>query len=102
MDPKLTEELLKIGREADKIDKERADTFEGLMKHPGWKLFTDLLDIRIAGLGESMLEPSNSVDGMVALEYVKGTMRGLLLARNLPQLTIQAMTPPKPADGDEK
>lgn len=94
------EELLKEGRAADKLDKERAETFAGLLKNPGWVLLSDLLNTRIQALGEAIVEPGGSVDGMVALEYIKGTMRGLILARDLPQLTIQAMKAATPS-GDE-
>lgn len=104
MDPRsqLIEDLYKRARAADKIDKERAETFQGLVQHPGWKLFVELLDFQVGSLGEAVLAPSGSMDGALGLEYIKGTMRGLLLARHLPQYTIDQMKPPVPANGEAK
>lgn len=102
MDPRQDiKELLEIGRKADREDKERAAVFEGLVKHPGWELYVGLLNSRLQAMGEAILEPAGTVDGAVALEYVKGTMRGVILARDTPQLIIQAMKAATPASGDE-
>ena len=82
------EELLQEGRRQTKLDKERADVFEALVKSPGWKIYEELLGARIQALGGEILEPAGSVDGAIALEHVKGTMKGLILARDLPSIII--------------
>lgn len=106
MDPmfkKQIEELRKVGREADKLDKQRAELFEGLTKHPGWDVYQDLLNSRIQTYADAVMAPAGTVDGAVALEWVKGAMSGLIMARDLPSVTINAMQPAVPAtDGDEQ
>lgn len=85
---KVPEEVAKQGRAADKADRERADLFEGMMKTEAWKQYSALIDAQVQKLADQIQGPAGSVDGMVALEYQKGTMRGLLVAQGLPQYTI--------------
>jgi hypothetical protein len=47
--------------------------------------------MRLQGMADEILRPSASVDAMIGLEYVKGAMSGLILARDLPSVTIAAM-----------
>jgi len=82
------EELLKTSREAMAQDRKRRDAFEGLLKHPGWKEFQELLNLMIGERSAELLSPAGSVDKMIALEFVKGTMNGLILARDLPKIII--------------
>lgn len=96
------ESLLKEGRRADVEDKEFAEAMQGLMKAPGWPLYEAKLTQMIEARGEQIMSPAGSVDGAIALEHVKGTMMGLLLARNLPAVTIAAMKNLTPAkDNDD-
>jgi hypothetical protein len=48
--------------------------------------------------------PAGSVDGAIALEWVKGAMSGLIMARDIPSVTIAAMstTGPAPEDGEDE
>src|SRR3989304_4342396 len=85
---KLQEELLKSSREALALDRKRRDAFEGMVKHPGWKEFQELLGLMIEERSAELLSPAGSVDRMIALEFVKGTMNGLILARDLPKIII--------------
>jgi len=95
-------ELHKLARVADKVDKERAELFRGLMKHPGWATYQELLASRIQVFADAVMAPAGSVDSAVALEWVKGAMSGVILARDLPSVTIAAMETAVPAtDGDE-
>ncbi len=56
-------------------------------------------------LADEVLRPARSVDGMVTLEYVKGTMSGLVIARDIPSVTIagkdQLRTKPVNAEIDD-
>lgn len=102
MDPNLINELQKQARLADKIDKERAEQFEALLRHPGWATYEALLNARIQLFADAIMAPAGSVDGAIALEWVKGAMSGVILARDLPSVTINAMKAAVPAtDGDE-
>lgn len=85
---KVPDQLAKDSRAADRVDRERAELFEALVKTPGWKVYTDLLNQKIEDLGSVILGPAGSVDGAIGLEYQKGTMRGLIIAKDLPHLTI--------------
>lgn len=105
MDPladinKRHEELLKSSREANTQDRKRKDAFEGMVKTPGWKLYQELLNTMVEQRGMVILSPAGSADAAVALEFVKGSMNGLILARDLPSLIIDA-TPATNLEDDE-
>lgn len=87
----LTDDLKKVARLADLKDKERADLFASLIKNQAWLAFYELLNLRIEAQGSLLLNPAGSVDGVLVGEYEKGTMRGLIIARDLPSLIIEAM-----------
>lgn len=95
------EGLLKDGRKADTEDREFAEAMQGLVKSPSWQLYEAQLTRLIENRGEQVMGPANSADGAWALEYVKGAMYGLLLARNLPAVTIAAMKHLTPAKDDD-
>lgn len=103
MDKTQTDELYKQARVADKIDRERAELFQALLNHPGWSVYRALLDSRIQSFADAVMAPSGSVDGAIALEWVKGAMSGVILARDLPSVTIAAMNVagPAPDDGED-
>lgn len=96
------DELKKIARDADRVDKERADLLRALVKHPGWAVYVGILNAKLQELGDDVLAPLSSVDGCIVAEGVKGTMRGLLLARNLPEQIIEQMKPHGVSDGDSE
>lgn len=98
------EERLKEGRAADKIDKDRAEKFRAMTATEGWKLYIELLETRQQIFADALMTPAGTLDGAVALEYVKGTMSGLILARDLPSIIIAVMdSPAGPAtDGDDE
>ena len=89
MDQRI-EDLLRDARKADKIDRERIELFEGLVKSPGWAAYVEILNAKIQMCADQVLAPSKSVDGMVTLEYVKGAMSGLIMARDITSITIAA------------
>ena len=90
MDAKI-EQLLKDARSADRIDRERAELFGGMVRSAAWQEYIALLEAKIQAFADVILAPSGSVDALVGLEYVKGAMSGLILARDLPSVTIAAM-----------
>ena len=85
------EQLLKDAKNADRIDRERAEMFVSMVKGPAWREYISLLEAKIQGFADVILAPSPSIDALVGLEYIKGTMSGLILARDLPSVTIAAM-----------
>lgn len=100
---RIHEELQRSARMADKEDKEFTEQCAVLMKNPAFQSYMALLNRRIETLGLVVLEPANGMDNAVALEYIKGTMRGLIIARDLPAVTMQAMkaSTSNPANGDD-
>lgn len=100
-DVKAKHELLvKESKEALREDRARKDAFEGMVKTPGWKMFQQLLNKMIEDRGMVILAPAGTSDAAVALEFVKGSMNGLLLARDLPSLIIDA-TPATEIEDDQ-
>lgn len=89
MDQRI-EQLLKDSRSADKVDRERIELFEMLVRSPGWLAYISILEAKLQMLADQVLSPAGSVDGLVTLEYVKGTMSGLVIARDIPSVTIAA------------
>lgn len=68
--------------------KEKAELFEAGIKTSFWQAYIEMLGVMIEARGAEILAPAGSVDGALALEHVKGAMNGLILARDLPSLTI--------------
>lgn len=89
---KPPEHAIKAGRAADKEDKNDAELFAVMLKTDAWKAFVTRINRMIEKQGQIVLEPAQSVDRAMGLEYEKGTMRGLLMAIGLPQSTIDSAT----------
>jgi len=85
------EDLKKLGKKADKEDRERSELFAVMIKSPAWGAYMELLNVKIQGYGSELLSPAGSVDGAMAQEYIKGAMYGMMMARDLPAGIIQAM-----------
>lgn len=83
-------ELLKEARAADRADRHAAELFSSMIKTEAWQLYLAMLNRRIEGQGALLTSPAGSIDGVLVGEYEKGTMRGLLIARDLPALTMKA------------
>lgn len=84
-------DLLKDSRTYEQVDRERVEVFQSLIVHPGWKAYHDLLMQMIEDRGAEVLAPAGSIDGAMKLEYIKGAMSGLILARDLPHVSIASM-----------
>jgi hypothetical protein len=97
------EDLLKTSRLANKIDKGRAELFEQLVKSPAWEAYVEILSSRIQMFADMVLAPAGSADNAIGLEFVKGAMSGLIIARDLPSVIVMAMKPAVPAtDGEDE
>lgn len=99
---KAREEFVKASREALTKDRQRRDAFEGLLKHTGWGVFQELMNSMIEQRAQQILAPAGSVDGAMLLEHVKGTMNGLILARDLPSLIVNAVPAPQLEDDEDE
>lgn len=90
MGPDQVEELLKEARKADKEDREKGEALGRLIKHPDWGAYVAMLDRKAQLFGDQLLLPAGGVDGCVRQEFVKGALSGLIMARDLPSVTIAA------------
>lgn len=84
------QELLKEARAADKEDKQNADLFEAMIQTPAWKAYLEALGRRQQAYADVLLRPANGIDGCIRTEYIKGALSALVIARDLPSVTIQA------------
>lgn len=94
MDKELQErmdELIRQAREADREDRKLAEVLSLLVHHSSFSALQSLLNKRLQSLSEEMLAPANSVDRLIAQEYLKGAMFGLILARDLPTIIVDSL-----------
>lgn len=83
-------EITRQGRDADKIDRRRAELFTSMVKTEAWQEYVKLLEAKIQIFSDQLLSPAGSLDGMVKGEWIKGTMSGLIMARDVASATIGA------------
>lgn len=94
MDKELQErmdELIRQAREADREDRKLAEALSSLVHHSSFSALQNLFNKRLQSLSEEMLAPANSVDRLIAQEYLKGAMFGLILARDLPAIIVDSL-----------
>jgi len=86
------EDIIKASRAAMKEDLQLAADLERLVASREWIAYLNqVIGRRIQDIGELILQPSVSQDGMVKTEFLKGAMYGLCLARDLPSVIIRSM-----------
>lgn len=85
------DELIRQAREADREDKKLSEALALLVRHSSFPALQNLLNKRLQTLSEEMLAPANSVDRLIAQEYIKGAMFGLILARDLPVIIVDSL-----------
>ncbi len=85
---RLSEEQAKAARQADAVDKEFAEAMRALLKVPSFQTYRTKLLSLVTKRGEDLLESVKGIDGVLIQEFEKGTMRGLLLAANLPEAML--------------
>jgi hypothetical protein len=98
------DKLLEDSRIYDKVDRDRAEIFERMVRTPAWLLFVELVNDIIETRGAELLSPAGSIDGVLAGEHLKGSMSGLIMARDLPSVIIahmEAMKSPAQYDASE-
>jgi len=64
----------------EKIDRERVRLWKDMVNTPGWKMYVDLLEARMAEFGTLILAPMENLLQAPKFEYQKGTLNGLQLA----------------------
>lgn len=101
LNAKLVEELQREGRAANRKDRERAELFEGMLKSPAWLEYVALVDSLLQACADQLVEPASGMDGLVKGEYIKGTMKGLLLAKSICEDTIKAIKQLPRLDAEE-
>lgn len=98
----VPEETEQEDRERSRRDRERIEAWEGMVKTKGWKLYVELLNIQINDRAGGLLEElGGGIRAVLAQEYQKGAMRGLILARDLVGVTLQNVQKPRLEDDDE-
>lgn len=81
----------KIARANAKLDKEFAEAMAELERFQPFQIYKALLAKKIQTCGDELMLPLKDFDAALLQEHVKGTMNGLILARDLPSVTIAAM-----------
>lgn len=84
-------DMMKEAKKADAADLALMQALELMVKNIGWGRYQTLLNSKITMFSEQLLMPSGGLDGLVASEFIKGAMFGLVLARDQPQVIIDAM-----------
>lgn len=92
-DGRPTEEELRAdeNRRKDAEDFRLAKTMEELVRFPQWDIYVLALERKMQEFADSAVAKSFSMDHLIAREFDKGTLYGLLLAKGLPQATIDSM-----------
>jgi hypothetical protein len=82
-------------RKAEREDLKLRDDMAELLRFKPFQVYCESLTRRIEELGMGLTEPLDEHPHAPARqEFVKGTLKGLLLARNLPTVIVQSMTGP--------
>jgi len=63
--------------------------FQELQDSTGWGLLVDLMEGQIQARVRSMRAPSEGLDGLVKMEFLKGEVGAFELIKQMPQLAIQ-------------
>lgn len=83
-------EVLEEARRSQKLDADRAEYFEVMVKTPGWAQYVAMLAQRIQEQADMLMVPATKVDDIVGIEHTKGVLKGLIIARDLPTIAIEA------------
>jgi hypothetical protein len=83
-----------------KKDVERVRAFQIMVKSDGWQHYQELLNGKVAGLTQNIFDPPSEASTRVE-DHKKGTIFGLLYARDLPSITIAAHEASEPASEEK-
>lgn len=72
------------------LDAKRVAAWKDMVNTEGWKLFVQLLEIRMADIGAEVLMPMDNILAAPRFEYKKGTLNGLQLAYDVVPALLQA------------
>lgn len=86
------EDLRRQARAADANDRALVEDLQKLTCHGAYFAFQMFLNRRIEMFSQELLGPAGSIDGLIAHEFVKGAMFGLILARDLPQVIVASLS----------
>lgn len=95
------EELLRLSREQGRQDRELLSLFETLPRNAAFQAYIGLLNTLLGSKTGEVIAASGGVDGVIRAEYVKGSMFGMILARDLVPTIIAQMKQGQLAEGDE-
>lgn len=84
------EELARDARKYDLADIKRGRAFAAMMKTEGWGLYLELLNNLIGTRTQNLFEPTPN-GGRDIEQHNKGAVFGLIMARDLPSVTVAAM-----------
>lgn len=66
-----------------------ADLLQGLIAHPGWKVFCELIQTVGQNYYATLMTPLQNTSEVTQTEYAKGALNGLQTAASLPQSKIE-------------
>lgn len=98
----LIDDFLKESKKNAAVDRRRAEIWEVMLKTAAFQEYLAVLNVIIESLGAQLLTAAKSVDDCIVAEGTKGTMRGLILARDLPSISIAQHKASVPATEDEE
>jgi hypothetical protein len=99
-----TDAIQRESRAADRIDRRRAELFRSMTKTEGWKVYMELVEAKIQDFSDQLMQPATSVGSLIASEYIKGAMSGLIMARDIASVTIataEALQRPQAEDDND-
>lgn len=103
MNEQQLDEFIKEAKKAKREDLELSDSMSRLLKNQDFQLYlTRVLGKRTEELGALLLEPSNSLDGVIKSEFMKGAMYAFCLARDMPSIIIKSMSEMKSTQENEE
>lgn len=83
------EGLLKTSRQATQDDRKLVESMERLLKNPDFTTYLrKVVDVRMELFVERISQPSESIDGMVKSEFLKGALFAFCLCRDLPSVIV--------------
>lgn len=87
-------------REIAKENAALVDAMKELLRFEPFKVYTEALNRMIGYRSEELMEPLAGFDAALRQEWVKGAMNGLILARDLPSITLAAMRDTIPGEDE--
>ena len=90
MEPKNLKEVQREAAKVNAVDIKRYRAFEAMLKTEGWGFYVELLNYHVNERMKGYLQPTEP-GGRDKEQHNKGTVFGLLLARDIPSNTVASM-----------